>query len=878
LPDISFEFEGSTFTLTNTLCKGVELTSIPSSYDLATSLNVGLCGLGTHCDGNYQYGKFMKGTMTIDIDQTNATMNVYTEKKDEFPVHMSLSECAIDSINVDIGFSSPGLDSLAPILSNMIEKVIDNILCTGINHLLEYNVSSFLVNTVDPNLQSIILSHPEPYPKYNKHYLNWNDSFISTIHNGILKIQGLTNLPDFLKCMAKDEKTTPVTPAYVQLFQDLLYGKHSIDVRKWENNQIFASDKFSLAILDLTISGLDSLSNVQILEPLPESKVTLRTGLKLDSLRFDMHFLLTLQGIDSTGNPTIYTEKILFSLGVRDALFLLDTVIAVDEHLLDSYYLDQLSSIGCWLSPLTELSIPNLQLDVSTATMEILQIEGDAGLLEADIIDLFDNIFLLFLSEDGFGTLTMETLKGLFQGPIRVAVNERIAKELVLAKKNSPCLAHYPYDDSVDYLKWPESNVISKLNLIVNDFFGYQGINQFFSCATSGTGTFEIYLRHATILLSGLNSFYGLSLFTPNPDQSYRLSTSFAAGYCPSKDNCNPLLLGLQAISPELIGEWFGSAAGITKVMDSVMEGAGVYLTFENFELSLETLSKLDLNSLRQLHHSQMGVTGCYAQSMDHLSFETVELNATKSIMIYKDISTSMEIAYGIDPILRVLTNNDSVTSKNLEIDAKLHTADAVCQAGGVVLNDDDLVNEDTEEKLSRTLQILILIGAVVFIVLGSYYTWRYLKYAKEVANDPRTFWERWEMDTAIVFHSDIPLWVRIVLPCATMASFALYIDSDADFAVDVLMKIHISEKIIDLGTVFQFGLPGTVQDVSSPFLSFFLNCCSDLFVSVFEIDVGCKCLFPGSGCCFLFRWLAIHQVEYDDGRIIRSFLSCLSG
>ena len=133
-------------------------------------------------------------------------------------------------------------------------------------------------------------------------------------------------------------------------------------------------------------------------------------------------------------------------------------------------------------------------------------------------------------------------------------------------------------------------------------------------------------------------------------------------------------------------------------------------------------------------------------------------------------------------------------------------------------------------------------------------------------------------MDTAIVFHSDIPLWVRIVLPCATMASFALYIDSDADFAVDVLMKIHISEKIIDLGTVFQFGLPGTVQDVSSPFLSFFLNCCSDLFVSVFEIDVGCKCLFPGSGCCFLFRWLAIHQVEYDDGRIIRSFLSCLSG
>lgn len=48
----------------------------------------------------------------------------------------------------------------------------------------------------------------------------------------------------------------------------------------------------------------------------------------------------------------------------------MDLVVALNIHLLNSFYLDQLfaSDVSCWLSALDDLGISNLQLQIANIT------------------------------------------------------------------------------------------------------------------------------------------------------------------------------------------------------------------------------------------------------------------------------------------------------------------------------------------------------------------------------------------------------------------------------------------------------------------------------------------------------------------------------
>jgi hypothetical protein len=853
------DIEGTTLTLTDTVCHGVDLTSLPSAYDQATSLFVGIDGLGTLCSGKYQYGKLMKGTVTIDISRTNASMTVYVEKEDEFPTHVSLSACSLDSISIDIGFSSPGLEFLAPILSKAIEELLDKVLCSGIDHLLQYNVSSLIVNKIDPKLQQIVSSVPDPYPIYGAHYLNWNDSIVSKIHDAAIRIEGLSDLPDFLRCMAGMEEEKGLSaalssagftkaksyadgPTYQKYFKHI-FDSQKIDLSSWDKNVIYTSRDGSIQLLDITISGFDTMNQFEILEPLPESKVTLRTALGLDRLQLDITLLLTINGVDVNGDPAVYTEKTVLSVGVGNAAFIADLVLAVDEHLLNSYYLDQLGTLPCWLSTIAEVSFPNLELDLSSAFLSVTQIEGDAGLLERDLIVLTNNLFSLLLSDTGFGPLTTDTIRGIFQGPVRVALNERFATSLSEAKASKPCLSHYPYDDVVDLINWPESSAISMIDSLVNDMFGYEGINKLFSCATDGTGAFNIYTTRLTITLSGLTSFYGLSLFTPTNQNPYQLDTSIAAGYCPTPDQCNPLKIGVESISQQFINELLGGPSTLATTVYKAVESVSMWMTFENFQLNIETLTKLDFNVLRDLQHAQMGVKGCYASSLDTLRFNFLDLGVGTAELVVKNGANSREITYGINQFLAFLTRNQTVESKNSDIVTSLTNAPAVCAAGGVQPDSNDDLNSNSSNDsndLDWAWQMFILIvGCVASLIalLAAYNYWgrekRILcglepeKADMEVIHDGRTFWERYDFDNALVFRHEIPLWLKVSMPIAICTAIGLFANSNATpDAVQVMVKLHAGEKTIDVGSIFEFGLGSTVHDVSPPFCLFLL-CCS---------------------------------------------------
>jgi hypothetical protein len=88
-----------------------------------------------------------------------------------------------------------------------------------------------------------------------------------------------------------------------------------------------------------------------------------------------------------------------------------------DEYILDNFYLDQLSSPDCWLAAVTDINIPNMQLQLVLDGASIIEMNGDAGELEGDIAELVNNALLLVMG--GFGDLTTNLINGLVQGPLR---------------------------------------------------------------------------------------------------------------------------------------------------------------------------------------------------------------------------------------------------------------------------------------------------------------------------------------------------------------------------------------------------------------------------------------------------------------------------
>jgi hypothetical protein len=932
-PDITLEVNGETFSLTNTICHGIDITAMPSSYDWKTSLSLGMEDLGTSCVGNYAYGKLIRGQVSIAIVDTDAFMTLFTRKEKNYPVSVRLTDCSLDNIGINIDFSNPLLDIVSPVLAKAIEELLDKTLCLELNKLLINNVTEALVTKINPKIAEIVASQPDAYPIYGKNYLNWNSSFVQKIHDLIDKMEGLSSLPDFLRCMAEEDiplstssastdsttsllslfsssssaassepnvprnkkiKKKPWTASYQKYFASI-FQSHFIDFTTWKYNPLtLKTENAVITVESVTIKGSNTLNNLEILEPLPESKVTLRTAIGMDYMELDMKVLIELTGTNNDGKPTSYTQETMLMVNVTDISFLMDLVIATNEHILDSYNLDQLSSVGCWLYPINEISIPKLAIDLTSAKIMISQIQGDSGQLEADLVNLFNNIFLYLLTPGGYETLSIETLIGLFEGPLRISLNEHISSVLNDAKTKNPCLAHYPYDDVTDYINWPESTVITMLNTVINEIFSYEGLNKLMSCGTDGTGAVTINTNHLAIQLSGLNSFYGLEFLLPynrdEIDKQYHLSSYMAMGYCPNEtDNttCNPLTITITASSKDLLqhvlllssdsssslgnnqDRWSrylsssllsamssSSSSSLSSISD-LAANFKLVMTFENFYLNVETLTMLNMNALKQLTHGQLGVTGCYATSLDTLQFELVNLNLTKAVLYYQDGTGSREITYGVSALLNFLTKQETINAKNNEIAVTLSNADKTCANGGVnpdaVPTDgtDTSSGSDNNDNIDWTWQLFILItGSVASLIalLAAYNYWgrekkiACLSFVKGevnddygvVTHDDRSLWERLDFQNALVFHKEVPLWLRIAMPVAICTAIALFADSNSEpAAVEVMLKIHIGEETIDLGSIFQFGLENTVHDVSRGICFFIFDHYSNFFVLV---------------------------------------------
>jgi hypothetical protein len=877
IPDMCQDVKGTDLCIKNFACYGINLGGLPSKYVAPTTLDVGVEGLGTNCKGDYSYGHLIHGSASAIVNATNFDVGLYIGKEGEMPVSATFSHCEVTSMDVTISFSSKILDGLAPMIEKMLKDMFYKLLCTELPQFLETNVTSTLVNVVDPKLQVIIDSQPSPVPTYNSHYTAWGDSIVSKIKKIMDKVEGVADLKDFLLCMitpsTAEKLQRPMIGALQALFlsQPGDFTDNGGSDGAWQNEEASSGYRLptnlvilqkanfppgynsSVTLTSVQLRGLDTITALDILEPLENSNVTLRTVVGFQNLTVELGLELDIVptgashklGAARVRGRDKYTEHLKVTLALQEMSFLMDLVVAVDAFVLKSYFLDQLSTRACWLSALKELSIANLQLHTTVVELAGVQVAGSAGALEAQVLALINNAVLLVISPEGFGQLTTDVLNGALQGPLRASFNERAAQQLADAHKDLPCLTHYPYNDHPDYIVWANSTLVKTVDFIVNDLLGYQGVNKLMNCATNGTGEVALNTSRLSVSLGGLNSFYELKVLSPLPESAndaklpYELESSVGLGYCPyvGSSRCNPFEL-LISFNPEAAVSAMGSSVNsqMTSAVVQALSAFDLSLSLSNFTMYLNTELKMDKDGLRDTQYGQLGTHGCVESSFSEVAIEKVNLHVADARLSIDQGGMQRNVTFLIDKVLDAITRDDKISERNNQIAYELSVAEETCLAGGVAPNvvttDDDGSGDNASLDWEWEMFILV-VGCLscLVLLLVAYHRWGRagkglagctpafaLQRAQEESPD-MPFWTRmyyrWDCKNSLLFHPEVPLWVRIAAPVCILGDIAMFLASNIDpSAVSVMVKLVIGQKTIDVGSVFDFGLKSTVVDM----------------------------------------------------------------
>eukprot|EP01036_Dinobryon_divergens_P030297 gene30297-39518_t len=787
--------------LSNLVCKDFTILGFPSSYSplQATTLNLGITGIGASCAGQFALTTSSiitskSGSASISITSLNITLSigVAVNATTTLPVSASFPTCNVSrsdiTIRLKIGITP--VQTIDPVkLEDGLQADLNNFICTNLTTTL----SNSLTESLDPRLTSLVSQQADALPvRYTQAgevtYLNWNEpsSLVNKAHALVDKVA--PTAPPSSSTSTK-RSLSPSDKRFTKRLSAVIAGKSgvsssqsdeciSIPVYSWMKDHVVLETSTSkIAVNTVQLCGLSSIETFYLLEPVSYSNVTLLSAIQWEYLSLELSVDLTSPSNSSTAPLSLleslvsltytslpphtytgtsssknYSESLTISLEVRNLTLALDLILAMDAQILNALYLDQIAlGSGCWLS-------------------------GSAGHLQSDIVALFDNIFLLLI--EGFGSLLTDVIAGFAQGPLRSGLNSFLNETIAAAREENPCKAHNPDVDG--YVYWQNNSFVLLFDKVVNDWLGDSGVNLLVDKLTNGTGATDIVLGQGggaiDLALSGLDSFYEVSLLHPPSPTSYYLDNILALGQCDSS-SCNKVVVTLES---GVEGSSLQSALRYV-IYDGNSDGRrgsrlgsgldlsgfklSVYLS--NLRLSLALLLKVSLGELANLTFSQLGTTGCVASAVDTFALQSLQFNLSQIIvLVVVIVGASVGVAAGagdsrgnrlldcsvvvvsiLGSCVRITLTSPFiviVSSKKTSEESSLSDAHQ-CEPDMVIVEDASRPDTQTDDpEMDEDGQA----GDAVLI-----------------ANTRTTWWDRWDMDSALLFERRIPLIVRVAVP-----------------------------------------------------------------------------------------------------------------
>lgn len=829
VPDTCIDVSGSQLCTSNVQITQLTLTSVPSTYQISKpyDLLVSANNAGAKITGHYKYGKFIKGDIVGSV-QVSVSLDVLMHTTSSWPGYIlpsfiDFASCTFTQMAINIDFGNSLLDAFSRTIDKQIETQIKKEICETMPLQLAAKTSEAFAQTLDPSLERLISTGPSAPLKYdNSMYINWSTSFVGKLHRLLNWFRGSL----LFRCIEKTHPAivTPVLPSYIDsLVNRITEGTGSIVVPLNVTLPFsFGIANSTLSVLSLTVSGLDTIEQLSLLEPVSTSNVSLASSFAMKSLGVSLSLLYKA---DMQGYGT-YTERLDVKGVVNNVLIRTQMVAAVNKRVVDELYLDQLmspSGLSCLLTAIDALNVTSLVVDMNLTQLIINEIQGSSGSLENNIVSLVNNSIALGLN--GFSKVVTGAIAGLAQGPVRSTINKALAKMLA-SIPSMPCPAH-DSGRKEEIVAWPQSPILAQVDSLLNDQIGSDGLNKVLHCITNGTGRISIPLHQDKLQLQveNVDSFYEFGVLVPaDATAPYDLLSRLGTGHCESS-TCSPIALSLSSATPAQERRVLTSQGLEVSVPDHVR------LAISNLHVNLQLLLQLSKTALLSLQVGQLGTKGCLATTMRSLQVSVLNVSLTQATL---DIGHGVEedIGHSLTAVLALLSSPKALQSVNNDISKKLDQSQQVCASGGEVPASGEA--PATDASSDRALEwgwltalivtsSMAVVGGVIFLYRRRAKTGQNLElslsqkfYSIHSAAAMMTEETQVPADLGLSLMRDTRLsaCLRYSMPVLLAINAAIFIYSNAAKDAVVVNATVNHGALSDSFQVFTFSFAGTVQDM----------------------------------------------------------------
>jgi hypothetical protein len=593
-------------------CFRLDLEEITSSFQSTNTILMRIEGISLSCGGNWtvkdidadDQAVLHYGVVQMTLSNLSTSADLVLTPSTSIPTmpnEIHFTNCDTAGALVDIYFS--GGDTMGMFLNQYVASRMDELLqtsmdwfvCDNIDPLIAKVLSHLIQDDID-HLRMNIISYSSPPPGVNMQgYLNWNSSFLASIHRLTDAIR--INSGDFLRCVIDFPKRSSnlreydsVAMSTLNRIQEAMISPLTIPL----TGVNFSLGDFDLIFESFSVSDLYSLQTISLLEPIPDSNVGLRTTVTFGSLDIQLNTEVVQKVISTEckGRKQPYSQRAVIGLTLHDVTVAVDLVVALNLTTLGALYGDQLSNLGCIAKALDELYISSFVFNAEPGAITVrLLPHGSATNLEFDVAELI-NSYTQLLTTD-YASMITNMLEGAAQKFLRGAINSKLNNVLETLNKIE-CGVHENYTGT-DWQQWADSALITNIDMLLNTVIGADGINRAVDCITNSSGALVVDVPASsslfggfTLTIQGLDTFSEFAIVFPLAGEPYDLGTSLSMGACDSsgdvvdEEKCVPLIIQLDGIGDD----------GKTISMG---------LSLSNVQLFADVILELDMNTLRNM-------------------------------------------------------------------------------------------------------------------------------------------------------------------------------------------------------------------------------------------------------------------------------------
>ena len=625
-----------TIILTNLKANKFVIQGLPSTYDGGYGIDLQATGLGATVSGHFEFDVFhsshlpFTGSFTASLGASDSGEVSQLSMSLAFPPtpdgYMAASGNVTDStVELHIDPSSMEFSDMSAFQTILNLDAVDSAIASSLDPTLSSTVQSLidsavspaltrLIRTLNTKILAVVSNGPSPPldPSLDTSTLvKWSDagrvsSFISSA-NAFLNshldsggCNGGSGLNGLIRSL-----TSPSGSVSVALPPS---SNLTVDVPGLAT--------LTLGVRRLNASGLDTLTNLTVLDPL--GSYGFRNAVGVAGLNVTAGVYVDVKpspGSELKG--TGLREDFNLGLGLVDASLGLDVLAAVGREV-GNLTAGQFLNGTCALTAVREVNVTSLPARVTLSDLFLRPVGAGAGnTLEADLDDLIDGFLSLFVG--GYNDLVRDAVYGILQGPVRSMINGAIKS----ADVDPVCPEVREMNETLFELDG--SDVINGASTYINGVVGPDGLNDLVSCLASGAAGAGKGTIHEFVLPSGLaidvkdlaltsapGSFYELDVIDPDPQDHYRLTNAVGLAECGKPhtyaDGCHGLR-GRVTVTASNPNTGSVDALNVSAALGDLLVSLGVRAEF-------------DTARFLGLRVSQLGNAGCVGSSFKSFSLD----------------------------------------------------------------------------------------------------------------------------------------------------------------------------------------------------------------------------------------------------------------